>query len=243
VDWGGMPKISASIEWGPPPEVNINWGTPPTISCVVSVECPTSSGGTGPNFRRGMTLDENFVDDFSTEDFDIEVGDLGIPSEIRVVAPKFPDIQVRHDIPSFLEVKSDIPSRILVYQADAIPKEIRVVADSLPDAITVDASSVPKSILLDAGAVPGFISVIAPDMPSVIKVDGSGIPDFIKVFGIPESIEVKMPSEIVARLEVPENLEIPLVYRGDPIPVKFEASVISEDGEQMCFALVPCNKK
>jgi len=190
-----------------------------------------------------MTLDDGFVDNFNTEDFDIEIGDLGIPSEIKIVAPKFPDIQVKHDIPQFVELKSDIPNRIVVYQADLIPKEIKVVADSLPDTIAVDASSVPRSILLDAGAVPGFISVVAPDLPSVIKIDGSGIPDSIKVLGIPDSIEVRMPSEIVARLEVPENLEVPLVYRGDPVPIKFDASVIADGAEQMCFALVPCGKK
>lgn len=190
-----------------------------------------------------MTLDDNFVDDFNTDDFEIEIGNLGIPSEIKVVAPKFPDIKVVHDMPEFIELKSDIPSRIIVYQADVLPKEIKIVSESIPDTIAVDASSVPKSIVMDASAVPSFITVVAPDLPSVIKLDGSGVPDSIKVFGIPDSIEVRMPSEIVARLEVPENLEVPLVYRGDPVPVRFDASVISESGEQMCFALVPCGKK
>jgi len=208
---------------------------------VVSVECPSGSGSA--NMRKNMTLDDNFVDDFNTDDFEIEIGDLGIPSEIKVVAPKFPDIKVLHDMPEFIELKSDIPSRIIVYQADVLPKEIKIVADSVPDAIAIDASSVPKSIVMDASSIPSFISVIAPDLPSVIKLDGSGIPESIKVTGIPDSIEVRVPNEIVARLEVPENLEVPLVYRGDPVPVRFDASVISDSGEQMCFALVPCGKK
>lgn len=243
VDWGPPPTIKASLEWGDPPQISVNWGAVPTISCVVAVECPGGSGGSTSAMRRGLTLDDNFVDDFSTEDFDIEVGDLGIPSEIRVVAPKFPDIKINHDIPDFIELKSDIPSKIVVYQADVMPKEIRVVADSIPDSIAINASSVPNSIAIDASSVPGVISLVAPDLPSVIKLDGSGIPDLIRVTGVPESIEVRMPSEIVARLEVPENLEVPLVYRGDPVPIKFDSSVISENGEQMCFALVPCGKK
>jgi hypothetical protein len=241
VEWGGAPTITASMEWGEPPQVSIAWGTPPTISCVVAIECPT--GSTSAQMRRNMTLDDNFVDDFNTEDFDIEISDLGIPSEIKVVVPKFPDVQIKHDIPEVINVTSDVPSRITVYQSDIIPKEINVVADEVPKTIGVDASSIPASIMIDASSVPHVISVVAPELPSVIKIDGSEIPDVIKVVGIPDSIEVKMPNEIVARLEVPENLEVPLVYRGDPVPIKFDSSVISDDGEQMCFALVPCNKK
>jgi hypothetical protein len=77
----------------------------------------------------------------------------------------------------------------------------------------------------------------------VIRVDGSEIPDVIKVVGIPDVIEVKMPSEIVAKLEVPENLEIPLVYKGGPVPIQFDTSNLLEGEERACFALVPCNKK
>jgi hypothetical protein len=190
-----------------------------------------------------MTLDDNFVDDFNTDDFEIEIGDLGIPSEIKVVAPKIPDISVRHDIPSFIDIKSDIPSRITVYQADVMPKEIKVTADSVPRVIAVDASAIPESIRIDSGSIPGFISLVAPDLPSVIRLEGYRIPESISVTGIPESIEVRMPSEIVARLEVPENLEVPLVYRGGPVPVQFDSSSLVADGEQVCFALVPCGKK
>jgi len=42
---------------------------------------------------------------------------------------------------------------------------------------------------------------------------------------------------------VPENLEVPLVYRGGPVPVQFDSSSLAADGEQVCFALVPCGKK
>ena len=241
VQWGDIPAIKASIEWGEPPPVSVVWGTPPTISCVVAVECPTGGGTT--QMRRNMTLDDNFVDDFNTEDFDIEISDLGIPSEIKVVVPKFPDIQVRHDIQDFINVTSDVPSRIVLYQSDLIPKQINVIADDVPRTIGIDASSLPTAIAIDASSIPQVISLVAPQLPSVIRLDGSEIPDVIKVVGIPESIEVRMPSEIVARLELPENLEVPLVYRGDPVPIKFDSSVISDDGEQMCFALVPCNKK
>jgi hypothetical protein len=189
-------------------------------------------------------LDENFVDDFNNDDFDIEINDLGIPSEIKVIAPKIPDIKVNHDIPEFINVNSDIPQRIVLYQADPIPKEIKIVSDSvIPSIVKVDASGVPKSITIDSSSIPGFISLVAVDIPERIVVDGSSIPEFIKVVGIPESIDVKMPSEIVAKLQMPEDLEIPLVYRGGPVPVQFDNSNLLGGDDQACFALVPCNKK
>jgi len=245
--WGPAPKIEASsMIWGDPPKVSIEWGTPPTISCVVTVECGGGSGsgsGGSSGFRRGMSLDENFVDDFNTQDFDIEINDLGIPSEIRVVAPKIPDIQVKHDIPDFIEIKSDLPSRIMLYQADPLPKEIKIINEAvLPESIRIDAKEVPNSIKIDSSSLPGSISLVAVNLPSVIRIDGSEIPETIRVTGIPESIEVKMPSEIVAKLEIPENLEIPLVYKGGPVPIQFDASNLLGGDDQACFALVPCKK-
>jgi hypothetical protein len=245
--WGPAPKIQASsMIWGDPPKVSIEWGTPPTISCVVTVECGGGSGsgsGGSSGFRRGMSLDENFVDDFNTQDFDIEINDLGIPSEIRVVAPKIPDIQVKHDIPDFIEIKSDLPSRIMLYQADPLPKEIKIINEAvLPESIRIDAKEVPNSIKIDSSSLPGSISLVAVNLPSVIRIDGSEIPETIRVTGIPESIEVKMPSEIVAKLEIPENLEIPLVYKGGPVPIQFDASNLLGGDDQACFALVPCKK-
>ena len=224
------------------PEVSINWGPVPTLSCVVTVECASSGGGGGSYpFRK---MGEDFVDDLSDEDFDIEIGDIGIPSEIKIAVPKFPDIKVNHDIPEFINVNSDLPKRIVLYQADPIPKEIRIVSESvMPSTINIDYSGMPDSIKVDASSIPGVIMLKSLDIPEKILVDGSSIPDTIKVVGIPESIEVKMPSEIVAKLQVPENLEIPLVYKGGPVPIQFDSSNLLGGDDQTCFALVPCNKK
>jgi len=220
------------------PSLSVDWGPVPTLSCVVTVECASSPTG---QFRK---LSEDFVDDFDNDEFDIEINDLGIPSEIKVVVPKFPEIKVTHDIPEFINVNSDVPQRIVVYQADPIPKEIKIVNESVfPSTIKIDSSGIPDSIKIDSSSIPGYISLVAVDIPEKIRIDGSEIPDTIKVVGIPESIEVKMPSEIVAKLQVPENLEIPLVYKGGPVPVQFDNSNLLGGDEQACFALVPCNKK
>jgi hypothetical protein len=240
VEFGPAPDMGQmSMNWGPAPEIQVNWSGAPTLSCVVTVEC---SPAQSPGFRKNA-LDDNFTDDFNTEDFDIEINDLGIPSEIKIAVPKFPDIQVKHDIPNFIDIKSDIPSRIVLYQADVLPREIRIVNESvIPEIIRLDSKDIPNAISLDASGIPGSISLVPVDIPSVIRLDGSEIPDTIRVVGIPDSIEVKMPSEIVARLELPENLEVPLVYKGGPIPIQFDNSNLAGE-DQACFALVPCNKK
>ena len=218
--------------------MSVSWDNVPTLSCVVTVEC----GSPSPTGVR--KLDDNFIDDFNNEDFDIEINDIGIPSEIKVVVPKIPDIKVNHDIPEFIHVNSDIPQRVVVYQADPIPKEIKIVSESvMPSVIKIDHSEMPKSIKIDSSSIPGFINLVPLDIPERIVIDGSSIPETIKVVGIPDSIEVKMPNEIVAKLEVPENLEIPLVYKGGPVPIQFDNSNLSVGDDQTCFALVPCNKK
>ena len=83
-----------------------------------------------------------------------------------------------------------------------------------------------------------------PEVMPKIEIDASSIPDKIQVIGIPSTIElVGAPSEI--KLVMPEKPEIELVYKGAPIDVKINLDVTKltgENGEQPCFALVPCNK-
>jgi len=54
-----------------------------------------------------------------------------------------------------------------------------------------------------------------------------------------------MPSEITANVKVPDNFEIPLVYRGGPIPVQMDIKNLtgSTDDDTPCFAIIPCAKK
>jgi hypothetical protein len=169
--------------------------------------------------------------------------DLGIPSEIQIIAPKFPNIKIVHDLPANIQLDvPEIPDIKLVVPAE-LPKQITIVSEAvIPEKIQLEvaAGSIPEAIRLEH-ELPNAIRLEAPDLPSTITVEG--IPEFIQVKGIPESIEVKMPSEIVARLEVPENLEVPLVYKGGPVPMTFDTSNLLGDGEHPCFALVPCDPK
>ena len=243
-NWGSPPDVGGTFNWGSPPEVGISWGSPPTVT--VSISCPSGAPFTKNRFD-AQSLDDNFVDDFDenqTMQVQIDNSELGIPSEIKIIAPEFPDIKITHDIPEVISVQSTLPSRIELYQENPIlhAHEIKLINDVLPNTIEIKADNVPKSIKLDSSSLPSSISLTVPDFPS-IKIDASGIPDSIKVVGIPDSIEIKMPSEIIARLELPENLEVPLVYRGGPVPIQFDASNLSGSEGAPCFQLVPCDPK
>lgn len=228
---------------GPDP-IKVNWDPVPTISVNVTCQCCPSPSSTG--FMRPMILDDDFIDDFENDKlnlgFELDQNQIGIPSEIKIIAPEFPEIQLKHDIPNFISLISDLPTKIEIIQKDVIPNEIKIINDSLPSKIEITSDNVPRSIKLESKDLPTFISLAIPKFPD-IKVDASGIPDSIKVVGIPDVINVTIPSEIKARLELPESLEIPLVYKGGPVPIQFDSSNLLGDGDKPCFALVPCGSQ
>jgi hypothetical protein len=102
----------------------------------------------------------------------------------------------------------------------------------------------PSAIRLEAFGLPSSIKLEVPEIMPKIQIDASGIPDKIQVVGIPSAIELfGAPSEI--KLVMPDKPEIELVYKGAPIDVKINLDIsklTGENGDQPCFALVPCNK-
>ena len=236
VSWGNVPWLT--VDWGNPiPYVTVLWGTPPPVTVVV-----TCSSGAPMMMNAGMAAtDANFQDNLNQEDIiNINADSLGIPSEIKVISPKFPDIKILHDIPTNIKIDSpDIPN-IAIDVPDDFPKTIELVAsDSIPKSIHI-THEIPSSIRLE---VPSSIRLEIPDIPA-IPLDASGLPKNIQVVGIPSIIELKgsIPSEIM--LKAPENLEVPLVYKGGPIPIKFDAKdLLGDDTDTPCFAIIPCGSK
>ena len=226
------PPSFTPIQFGPAPTVTVDWTPVPTIT----VECPATpvmamSQGISD---LEMLEDEDFIDGFENLDsvIKIEAETLGIPSKITVIAP---------DIPSKIEIEHSIPDKILLEIPDikfvgleSIPSEIKLISET----------TIPKTIMLDASAIPNFIKIEIPDdFPRTIMLDASAIPTEIKVTGIPETIELigNIPTEIP--LTIPENAEIPLVYKGGPVPLTFSPEIMEGlDDDTPCFALVPCPK-
>jgi hypothetical protein len=232
-----MPRVS----FGTPPSISVAWGTPPTVSCscTMTVSCPSP-------FRSQTSLPELTTypedDTLTAQAMDVQMEQLGIPSEIIVKAPNIPDIRILHDIPAMIRLDvPEIPDIRIIGPETPLPKEIKIVSDNLPSTIELLASNLPKSIMIDAINIPKSILLEVPkELPS-IKIDASGIPKEIKVVGVPDTIELVGPSEI--KLVLPEKPEVELVYKGAPIDVKINLDVSRLTGEngKQCVAIVPCD--
>ena len=117
-----------------------------------------------------------------------------------------------------------------------IPTEIEITG--IPESIKLDTTDLPKSIKLDTTSLPDVIHLIPHDIPSTIRIDGSEIPRTIKIEGMPQVIELKAPEAIP--LKLPENFEIPLVYKGGPVPIQFDVKNFQgADSESPRFFIVP----
>lgn len=232
----GIPSI---IGFDTPPELIVTWEAPPSLICTVQVECP--SGGS-PMMR---TTPADFQDGFAPLEASIDTSDLGIPTEIKLIVPEIPDVRLVHDLPAVIRVIApDMPTEIKMTGVDLIPREIKISAVDVPTSIILDATMVPSVITLQGVDIPTIIKVVVDEkFPSSILLDASQIPDKIQVVGIPPSIELigNIPTQI--QLVMPENPEIPLVYKGAPIEMKITLDTAKLTGEKdmsQCFSLVPC---
>jgi PKD repeat protein len=152
INFGPAPALTVS--WGSAPSVSVNWGTPPTVVCTVNVVCPSPT-------PMMSNRSQDFQDGFEPIiDATIETEEIGIPSEINIIAPEIPDIRVLHDIPAAIQVVAPKIPDIRVTGFEGIPKEIRVIADKFPE-IAIDVTQIPKSIPLDASEIPTTIRLDA----------------------------------------------------------------------------------
>ncbi|RDJ35640.1 MAG: hypothetical protein DWQ19_12545 [Crenarchaeota archaeon] len=238
-----------------PETISVDWGTPPTIpvtfgpcNCTVEVQCPSASYAAQARAAELMANAE-FSDPFTDPELgmQLEASDLGIPSEIKIIPPTMPDIKVVHEIPEYITLAVPEISDIKIIGPEVpIPSEIKVTSETtIPSQIELK-SELPQSILLDVSGLPSAISVEFPEEFPTIQIEGD-IPKTIQVVGIPDSIELKghIPSEININITPPEDLEIPLVYKGGPLPVEFVLPTpTGQDGSKRpCFALVPCGEQ
>ena len=238
------PVTLGPVGFGPVSFPLVQFGTPPTVSCVVTVQCPTAPSTT-PKFSAPTDFfnSESIYSPF--ENVEIQSQDIGIPSEIIIKVPEIPDVKIIHDIPTMIRIeKIKIPDIKILGPETPIPTEIKINAAGVPSTIELISSNLPSTIRFDTSGLPSSIKLEMPSFMPSIKIDASGIPDKIQVVGIPSSIElVGAPSEI--KLVLPEKPEIEMVYRGAPIDVKINldfTKLTGENGDQPCFALVPCNK-
>jgi PKD repeat protein len=159
-----------------PPTITVDWGNPPTLSCVISFVCPTtpqSSSTSSTSNQTSLGMADFGFDGYNNNFVDIPINQevFNIPSEIKLVVPTIRDINLRHSLPEFIELKA-------------------------PETIKIAADDVPREIFLKPA---------------------DNFPEFIELRG-PQFIEIK----------VPDDLAIPLVYKGDPIPLDLNIKITKE---------------
>ena len=231
------PPPPIPVDYGSPPPIPVDWGSPPTVTCQIQVQCP--SGG-----MRSKGFD-SLQDSIESPSLEVEIADIGIPSEIRIIAPELKDIHVLSDIPERIRVEAiNIPSSIKFDTGKFVfPSEIKLVSENIPSRIELFSKfEIPSRIELFS-TVPSSIKLeLADNFPSIFRLEAIGIPEKIQVTGMPSTIElVGAPSEI--RLVMPDKPEIEMVYKGAPIDVKInlDISKLTGDKENLnCVAIVPC---
>lgn len=204
------PPSFESIKFDDPPVLSVIWGIPPTVSCIVTVACPSTSTPVEPMpfaFGEGFGT-QDFAGEFRDEPtVPVTINDLGIPEEIRVVVPKFPDIRLAHNLPKEIGV-TGIPEEIRLVG----PEYIEIRSD-IPRSIEVK-SDIPTSIKIE-GMPARIVVEPAANFPSVLTV--VGMPQILQVTGIPNTIKLEMPDDPVIKLVMPDDPVVEMRYSGPPL--------------------------
>ena len=245
------------------PKLEIDWGVIPEMSIAMTL----------PKRTRMVPVNQESLENFGDEFADlmmaqsqmmVEVEEVGIPDEIRIIAPTIPKIEFdTQNFPKYIKVdmseakipeniqihgpESPIPDRIQIFGPDKpLPEEIALVNRDIPTTIELISKTViPERIEVEMSRdIPSRITIetLTP-IPERILLEAVGIPTELRVVGIPDTIEVTGFPEFIP-LKMPDNAQIEMVYRGAPIELKVDLQPISANntnGEQsQCVMIVPC---
>lgn len=242
-----IPPSSLALDMSTP--MSIDWTSMPKMD--LNVVLPKRAK---INPMAQMGIDE-FGDEFA-DLFDIptevEYEEVGIPEEIKIIAPQMPKIEFdMSTLPRSIKLEADdvhIPTDIQIHGPESpipteiflrseVPTEIRLVSDSvIPEKIEVlipeEFRNIPEKIVVE--------------MPNPIpdRITVEGIPDSLKVTGIPDHIEIKGFPDFIP-LKLPDDPFIEMRYKGDPIKVQIDLQPLMTptEGEKKgpCVMLVPCS--
>lgn len=236
IDWNTMPELK--VNWGEKPEMNVN------LQFAKQVKMQSASSHFG----------SEFADLFDESDhIQIEYETVGIPSEIMIVPPIMPKIEVdAGNIPKTIKLQveeADLPN--LKIDASNVPRTINIDAESIPTEISLVGRDIPRQIQIETPKLPEKIDMIlshpipekvivevSNPIPDKILVESDiqvvGFPEFIEVRGIPDSIQLR-PPETMPQVE--------MVYKGAPIELKLvmdQGLPTSPDGKKNCVMITPC---
>lgn len=247
IDGGGIPSCISMCSM--PSMIAVDWGTPPTLNVafVHQLGAQKSKRYSQEDLDMMKELGDDYRDFFpDVEAFEVEYNSIGIPSEIKIVPPEFPQIKIQHDLPQEIRVVQgtdlDLNGTIRILPPDfSIPTEIQVVS-TLPKSISL-VSDIPSVIKVEHDIPNKIVIESITEIPDKIIVEHD-IPDQIKVVGCPDTIELVFPQESI-KLTIDKDLEVPMVYRGAPIEtvVKIEMpkewTTNPDDGDLPRFHIIP----
>lgn len=239
------------------PRLEVDWGVPPEMEVALTLSKrvqPPERFASNPDVVN--EFGKEFADLFeATSTMKVEYESVGIPEEIRIVPPEFPEIKT--DIPKEIKISASdvkIPESIQIYGPESpIPNRIRLDGSELPEdidlvykgkPIPIDASCIPTMIKLEMDrTIPERIVVEMPNpIPEKIIIEGN-IPDRI-ILEAPVSIPLELPPNLGIPVIFPEKMpEMELVYKGSPIELKITMDQIIDkeaDGRN-CVMIVPCS--
>ncbi len=252
-------NVALSLNAHDMPSLDVNWGSIPEMNIALTM----------PTRTKRVPLNGQALEDFGDEYGDllhaqnqtyVEVEEIGIPEEIRIIPPTMPKVEFdTRDFPRSIKVDSSdvqIPENIRVFGPEVpIPDRIQIAGPNtpLPEEIQIVNRNVPEEIELVVNdpirveldrEIPDKIVIEAPNLPEKILLEAVGIPDQIEVSGIPDSIEVTGFPEFIP-LKMPDNPEIEMVYKGAPIEVKVDLQPImaqqdANGNPKNCVMIVPC---
>jgi hypothetical protein len=248
---------SMTVDYAIAPNIQVDWGAPPAMEVALAFAKQAKS----------MPMTEALHNEFGTEFADlfdanehlkIEYETVGIPSEIKIIAPVFPKMEIdTSGIPRTIKFDTqdcNIPSEIFVRADGVLKSGIIKVDNTIPDMIEV-RHSMPSTIELIGVEIPKMIEITMHDkIPDKIFVEMvNPIPERIFIEGIPEFLKVDMPTSIEVvgfpeflPIKFPDEMpQIELVYRGAPLEMKIVMDPLMQaqaEGEEKraCFFMVPC---
>jgi hypothetical protein len=248
-------SIAIALDASDLPRLEVDWGMPPNMEVALTMARQVK---TPQRFSADPAIVKEFGSEFAdlfeaSGTMQVEYEPVGLPSEIRIIAPEMPKIMV--DTSNMIDrIKIDssevkIPD-IKIYGPDTpIPTSIRLDGSELPEEFDLVYRGGPIPVKVETeltlkveSTLPERIILEIPrPIPERIILE-SNLPDKIILEG-PKSIPIELPEGFGIPLLFPEKMpEMEVVYRGAPIEVKITMDQIMDknaDG-QNCVMITPC---